>query len=140
MRTFARSATASGVKLSVVPQSPANGATVSGAIAWEVKASSSRVYRVDFAIDGAVRSSDSHFPFAYGSLDTTALANGRHSLTATAYARGARPASASVSVDRRQRHVVVDRAFAPLQADRDADSVAVADANSRADPEPRTHA
>jgi hypothetical protein len=98
MRTFARGASASGVRLSVVPQSPVNGATVSGAIAWEVKASSSRVYRVEFAIDGAVRSSDSRFPFAYGSLDTTALANGRHSLTATAYARGSRPASASVSV------------------------------------------
>jgi hypothetical protein len=100
MRTFARSATASATKLSVVAQSPANGATVSGAIAWNVKASSSRVYRVDFAIDGAVRSTDTRSPFAYGSgsLDTTTLADGRHSLTATAYATGSRPASATVSV------------------------------------------
>jgi hypothetical protein len=98
MRTFARGATASATRLSIVPQSPANGTTVSGTIAWEVKASSGRVYRVDFAVDGAVGSSDWRYPFAYGSLDTTALADGRHTLTATAYARGSRPASAAVSV------------------------------------------
>jgi hypothetical protein len=100
MRTLARQATASAVKLSVVSQSPADGATVSGSIAWKVKASSSRVYKVEFAIDGAVKSTDTRAPFAYGSgsLDTTALANGRHSLTATAYATGSRPASASLSV------------------------------------------
>jgi hypothetical protein len=100
MRTFARGATASAVKLSIVSQSPANGATIAGAITWEVKTSSSRVYRVDFGIDGAVKSSDSRAPFVYGSggLDTTKLANGAHTLTATAYAKGSRPASATISV------------------------------------------
>jgi Glycosyl hydrolase family 26/Bacterial Ig domain len=98
MRTFTRGATASASKLSLVPQSPANGTTVAGPVSWEVKASSGRVYRVDFAIDGAVRSSDSRYPFAYGSLDTTALADGRHTLTATAYGKGSRPASAALSV------------------------------------------
>jgi len=98
MRTFARGATASATKLSVVSQSPANGATVSGTIAWTVKASSGRVYKVDFAIDGSVTATDSRSPFSFGSLDTTTLANGRHSLTATAYASGSRPASATVSV------------------------------------------
>ena len=71
MRTFARGATASATKLSVVAQSPANGATVAGAIAWEVKASSSRVYRVDFAVDGAAKSSDSRAPFAYAAAAST---------------------------------------------------------------------
>jgi Glycosyl hydrolase family 26 len=99
MRTFARGATSSAVKLSVVSQSPADGATVAGMIAWEVKASSSRVYRIDFAVDGVAKSSDSRSPFAYnGGLDTTRLANGTHSLTATAYAKGSRPASATISV------------------------------------------
>jgi hypothetical protein len=99
MRTYARGATSSAVKLSVVSQSPANGATVSGLIAWEVKASSSRVYRVDFGVDGVVKASDSRSPFLYGSgLDTTKLANGRHTLTATAYARDSRPASATITV------------------------------------------
>jgi hypothetical protein len=100
MRTYARGATASAVKLSVVAQAPSDGATVSGAIAWEVKTSSSRVYRVDFGIDGVVKASDSRSPFVYGngSLDTTRLADGRHTLTATAYARDSRPASATVTV------------------------------------------
>jgi mannan endo-1,4-beta-mannosidase len=100
MRTSTRAATASSSRLSVVIQSPASGATVSGAVAWDVKVSNSRVYRVDFAVDGVTRSSDSGAPFAYGSgtLDTTKLANGRHTLTATAYARGSRPASATIGV------------------------------------------
>ncbi|HEY4779527.1 MAG TPA: glycosyl hydrolase, partial [Solirubrobacterales bacterium] len=100
MRTLARHATASAVKLSVISQSPADGATVSGTIAWEVKSSGSRVYRVDFGIDGVAKASDSRAPFAYGSggLDTTKLANGSHTLTATAYARGSRPASATISI------------------------------------------
>jgi hypothetical protein len=100
MRTFARGATASTLKLSVVPQSPADGTTVAGAIAWEVKTSSSRVYRVDFGVDGVVKSSDSRSPFIYGSgsLDTTKLADGSHALTATAYAKGSRPASATIGV------------------------------------------
>ncbi len=97
MRTFARGATASATKLSVVAQSPANGATVAGSVAWEVKASSSGVYRVDFAVDGATKSSDSRAPFAYN-LDTTKLADGRHTLTAIAYSRGSRPASATINV------------------------------------------
>ena len=48
----------------------------------------------------SAKSSDSRSPFAYGSggLDTTKLANGRHTLTATAYAKGSRPASATISV------------------------------------------
>ena len=87
MRTFARGATTSAVKLSVVAQAPANGATVSGTIAWAVKTAGSGVYRVDFAVDGAVKSTDSRSPFAYGGgLDTTKLGNGAHTLTATAYA------------------------------------------------------
>jgi hypothetical protein len=97
MRTFARGATASATKLSVVAQSPANGATVAGSVAWEVKASSASVYRVEFAVDGVAKSSDSRAPFAY-TLNTTKLANGRHTLTATAYAKGSRPASATISV------------------------------------------
>ncbi len=100
MRTFARGATASATKLSVIAQSPANGATVAGSISWAVKASSSSVYRVDFAVDGVTKSSDSRAPFVYGTgtLDTTKLSDGRHTLTATVYAKGSRPASATISV------------------------------------------
>jgi mannan endo-1,4-beta-mannosidase len=85
--------------LTVVTKSPADGATVSGAVAWVVSTSSSRVYRVDFAVDGTVEASDKSSPYAYANgLDTTKLGNGRHVLTATAYARNSRPGSATVVV------------------------------------------
>ena len=70
---------------------PANGATVSGTVAWAVKPPAAASTGSTSRVDGVVKSSDSSAPFAYGtgSLDTTTLANGRHTLTATAYARAA---------------------------------------------------
>ena len=83
----------------VTTQSPLNGSTVSGAIAWQVTVSGTTPSRVDFAVDGTVKASDSTSPFAYGSgLDTEALSNGTHTLTATAYARKSKLASSTVSV------------------------------------------
>ncbi len=101
MRTFARRASSSGLRLSVISQSPTNGATVSGGIVWEVRTSGVRVSRVEFAIDGAVKWTDTRSPFVYGggALDTTKLSDGRHTLTATAYAKNSRPASATVTVN-----------------------------------------
>jgi hypothetical protein len=86
--------------LSISTQTPANGQIVSGAIAWQVSASGT-ASRVDFAIDGTVKSSQSTAPYSYGgrggSLDTTTLANGSHTLTATAYgARGVKAVSSIV--------------------------------------------
>ena len=97
MRTFARGATASATKLSVVAQSPASGATVAGSVAWEVKASSRRLpgrlrrrrRRQGLGLTRSLR---------LRRLDTTKLGNGRHTLTATAYAKGSRPASATIGV------------------------------------------
>jgi mannan endo-1,4-beta-mannosidase len=87
-------------KLSLSSQSIANGATISGSVRWEVQASGARVSRVEFAIDGVSKWTDSSSPFVYGNgvLDTTKLSNGAHTLTATAYAKGTRPASATVKV------------------------------------------
>ncbi|HEX2392738.1 MAG TPA: glycosyl hydrolase [Solirubrobacterales bacterium] len=90
-------------QLVVTTQSPADGQTVSGSIVWQVAVSGGTPSRVDFAVDGTVRSSQTVAPYAYGgtggALDTTALANGSHTLTATAYgSRGVR-ASSTVSVD-----------------------------------------
>jgi hypothetical protein len=101
MRTFGRRATSSrSPRLSLVTQSPANGATVAGTIAWQVRTSGTRIYRVEFAIDGTVRWSDYSSPYSFSSgLDTTRLGNGRHTLTATVYARSSRPSSATVLVN-----------------------------------------
>jgi hypothetical protein len=92
-----RSGTHTTSRVSVVSQSVADGAVLSGNVLWEVRTSGVRIYRVDFAVDGTVRSTDSGAPFAYG-LDTTRLADGKHTLSATVYARNSRPARASVTV------------------------------------------
>jgi mannan endo-1,4-beta-mannosidase len=93
-------ATISRVRLAMNTTSPASGTTVSGTIAWQVGVSGTTPSRVDFAIDGAVESSDSASPYAFGSgLDTTTLSNGSHTLTATAYARKAKLASSTVTVN-----------------------------------------
>ena len=100
MRTFGRRAVSSKTQLGLVTESPANGATVSGTIAWVVRTSVTRVTRVEFAIDGTVKWSDSTSPYTYSSgLDTTQLSNGRHTLKATVYSRGGRPASATVVIN-----------------------------------------
>ncbi|HYG96563.1 MAG TPA: Ig-like domain-containing protein, partial [Solirubrobacterales bacterium] len=100
MRTLGRRATGSkSSQLGLVTKSPASGATVSGTIAWQVSTSGTRISRVEFAVDGTVRWSDNSAPYTYSSgLDTTRLGNGRHTLTATVYARGLRPASAAIVV------------------------------------------
>ena len=100
MRAQARKAVNKTVKLSVVSQSLSDGATISGNISWEVRAASVRVSSVAFAIDGTTRWSDRSAPYLYagGVLDTSTLSNGQHTLTATVYAKNARPASASVTV------------------------------------------
>jgi Glycosyl hydrolase family 26 len=100
MRTHARRTSSAQPQLSVTSQSPANGSTVSGTIAWEVRTAGVRVSRVEFAIDGVNRWTDRGSPFTYANgLDTTNLTNGRHTLTAVVYARNSRPASATVTVN-----------------------------------------
>jgi len=82
--------------LSLATVTPGDGSTASGAIAWSVTVGGT-ASRVDFAVDGIVTWSQSSAPYAYGGvngrLDTTKLANGSHTLTATAF--GARGAKAS---------------------------------------------
>jgi hypothetical protein len=70
--------------------SPGNGQTVSGTIAYAANATDDvAVSRVDFFIDSTVVLRDSNGPYG-GSLDTTALADGGHTLKAVAYdAQGA---------------------------------------------------
>jgi cell division septation protein DedD len=79
-------ASASRSRFAIATQSPANGSTVSGTVNWQAQVSGTGASRVDFSIDGQVRSSDSSAPYAYaGGLNTATLSNGSHTLTATAY-------------------------------------------------------
>ncbi len=89
------------LSLTVSVASPSNGSTVSGGIVWQAAYGSLVPTRVDFALDGKLVASDSSAPFRYGGdaglLDTTALANGSHTLAVTAY-RSYAKATAAVTV------------------------------------------
>lgn len=65
--------------------SPTNGATVSGTISVAASASDNvGVTKVEFYLDGTLKSTDTSSPYAW-SFDTTTASNGSHSLTAKAY-------------------------------------------------------
>jgi hypothetical protein len=91
-------ASSSRYRIGVSTQSPANGATVSGTVGWQAKVTGTTPSRVDFAVDGIVKSSDYGSPYAYN-IDTKALSNGWHTLTATAYSHRNKLGSTSVSVN-----------------------------------------
>jgi hypothetical protein len=78
---------------------PAAGATVSGTVAVNATASDNvGVSKVEFYADGALRSTATTSPYSW-SWDTTAFANGSHSLVAKAYdAAGNIGTSSTVSV------------------------------------------
>jgi hypothetical protein len=64
---------------------PLNGATVVGTVSINATASDNvGVTKVEFYVDGALKSTDTTSPYSY-SWDSTAVANGSHSLTAKAY-------------------------------------------------------
>jgi poly(hydroxyalkanoate) depolymerase family esterase len=64
---------------------PANGATVSGALAVTANASDNvGVTRVDILVDGALAGSDTTAPYSV-SVDTTTLTNGTHAIAARAF-------------------------------------------------------
>jgi hypothetical protein len=65
--------------------SPANGATVSGALAVNATASDDTgVTRVDVLVDGAPEGSDTTAPYSV-TIDTTTLSNGSHAISARAF-------------------------------------------------------
>jgi hypothetical protein len=64
---------------------PANGATVSATVSVTASASDNvGVTKVEFYLDGALKSTDTTSPYAW-SWDTTTAANGSHSLVSKAY-------------------------------------------------------
>ncbi|HEV2722291.1 MAG TPA: Ig-like domain-containing protein, partial [Thermoanaerobaculia bacterium] len=78
---------------------PANGATVSGTVSVTASASDNvGVSKVEFYLDGALKTTDTASPYTW-SWDTTASANGSHSLVTKAYdAAGNVGTSATVTV------------------------------------------
>jgi len=78
---------------------PANGSTVSGTVTISANATDNvGVAQVDFLVDGVVKGSDTSSPYSFA-WDSTAAANGSHSLTARAAdGAGNSATSAAVSV------------------------------------------
>jgi beta-mannanase len=97
MRTLASS---SNSRASMTTVAPLSNATVAGTIGWQVKVTGTTTpSRVDFAIDGNYKSTDNASPYVFGSgLDTTALGDGTHTLSATAYAKKGKLATTWVTV------------------------------------------
>jgi len=91
--------------LSVSTLEPGNGQTVSGNVVWKVAVLAGSPTKVEFAVDGSVEFTDTSSPYG-GTLDTTKLADGNRTLTATAY--GSRGVKAVTSVT-----VAVSNAAAP---------------------------
>ncbi|MDX6604161.1 MAG: hypothetical protein QOF23_670 [Solirubrobacterales bacterium] len=102
--------------LAIATQSPGDGQTVSGPITWQVAVSGGTPSRVDFAVDGTVKSSRTTSPYTFGgsggTLDTTALSDGSHSLTATAY--GPRGVKATTRVTVTVSNGALEPALEPL--------------------------
>ncbi|HEX5592386.1 MAG TPA: glycosyl hydrolase [Solirubrobacterales bacterium] len=83
--------------LAISTVKPGNGTTVSATIGWEVAVTAGAPTKVEFLVDGAAKFSDSSAPYG-GSLDTTKLSNGNHTLSATAYGSKGVKATTSVTV------------------------------------------
>jgi Glycosyl hydrolase family 26 len=85
-------------KLTIATSAPLSGQRVSGWVTWRGKVTGAAPRRVVFALDGKVAWSQKAAPYLYGgarnAFDTARLANGAHSLSATAYGpKGAKAAT-----------------------------------------------
>jgi hypothetical protein len=98
-------------KLAVSNVTPANGATISGSITWQVTVSGAVPARVEFAVDGTVKWTETLSPYYYAGttngLNTTTMTDGSHTLTATAYPSGKGPTAKSSTTVTVHNQVVV---------------------------------
>jgi hypothetical protein len=92
----------SAVTVNVSNYTPANGATISGKVRWEVRASSSDgIARVNFYVNNTKYWTDSAAPYIYnsdGNIDTTVAPNGTYTLRAEAVTKTGVAKSSSISV------------------------------------------
>lgn len=77
--------------------------SLSGKVIWQANVSMDSVHRVDFFVDGTLRWTEYASPYQFngdptGTLDTTTLANGKHTLSAQATTGQSQTASASLDV------------------------------------------
>jgi len=101
--TFGTSSTSTSTTSNAAPSvsltSPANGQTVSGTIAYAANAADDKgVARVLFYADSTLLATDTSAPYG-GSLNTTTLANGTHTLRAVAYDASGLTATSQISIN-----------------------------------------
>jgi hypothetical protein len=110
------SAPAGSGSVSITSVGLADGQTLSGSIAWTAQIAGSP-NRVDFAIDGAVRSTVQASPYTFngagGAVDTTTLGNGSHTFTVTAYPTPGKGQNVSTSVTATVSNAPAVQATAP---------------------------
>jgi N-acetylmuramoyl-L-alanine amidase-like protein/Big-like domain-containing protein len=84
----------------IAAASLSNGQTVSKQVRWEAVPSGATADHVDFLVDGKLASTATTAPYLYngGSLDTTKLGNGPHTLTLRAVSVDGRVAESSATV------------------------------------------
>jgi chitodextrinase len=95
-----------------VTQTPSDGSTISGQVAWTVSTSLSGVASIHFLIDGVRSWREFHAPYMFngdpdGRLDTTTLANGAHVLVGRALN------SSGTEIGRATSNVTVDNDLPP---------------------------
>jgi hypothetical protein len=78
---------------------PANNATVSGNVTITANAADNvGVTKVEFYVDGTLKNTDTSSPYASNAIDTTALSNALHTLTAKAYDAANNSSTAAIGV------------------------------------------
>ena len=101
---------ANAVPLRVAILSPTAGATLTGTANWEAAVTSGTATQIDFLIDGEPRWVERNGPYRFngdwGTLDTTTLTNGPHTLGIRATSADGQVATASVVVSVQNNRVV----------------------------------
>jgi hypothetical protein len=85
-----------------VASSIPNGATLSGSLAWSATTAGATTLNVKFSIDGVLKTTEQWAPYFLngdnGVLNTTTLADGKHTLSVTATATDGRTVTATMTV------------------------------------------
>jgi hypothetical protein len=90
-----------GAGFQVLTQTPADGATVQGAVRWEAVSSGATVKKIEFMVDGALRWTEGTGPYLFngnGTWDTTKETNGSHALSLRATAVDGRVTTSGITV------------------------------------------
>ena len=97
-----RSSFAETSSLALKALTPSDGATLSGLVRWEAEVAGGTVSKVDFYVDGQQRWTEENAPFVFhgdkGTLDTTTLPDGQHTLMLRAIGTGGEKVESAITI------------------------------------------